>query len=454
MTFFNNSGQNGFLQQSSLALYLGSTPTFLGQYLTSNPTVLENYFESNPTALLAYLNSDPDALEAYLVSDPQILTDYFNENPSVLTNYLDSYASVIDQYVSMNPEFLTNYIEANPGTLDTFLADNPDVLDQYLESSGTPLGQSVTDDTSALVQLLTDDPDLLEQFLSDNPAVLTDILANNPSLLQDQGGGENSIVNSALVDSVRLTVNLTGTGNNATGGLLSTYNLGSGGGSFTEALSPQQLSVVSQAANPGAYALNVTAQGSNNVLVGGLLGNFQSQGGGNNQFVLEDSNLLGLGGQTIPSTLLTLGSQYTSDGTGDTVYFVGGGDGGQFGNVTINGTNNATGATLDFSNVQGSGIDLDMSQVATSGQQVTPANGSNLFLAVTGQDPDYFDRRHPRFRHHPRGRHHAGDPGCPGPAADRYERAARDADGRGDPIRAAQLHLVHADTAVHQRDVP
>ncbi len=144
---------------------------------------------------------------------------------------------------------------------------------------------------------------------------------------------------------------------------------------------------MSQASNPDAYALNVTAQGSNNVLVGGLLGNFQSQGGGNNQFVLEDSNLLGLGGQTIPSTLLTLGSQYTSDGTGDTVYFVGGGDGGQFGNVTINGTNNATGATLDFSNVQGSGIDLDMSQATTSGQQVTPANGSNLFLAVTGQNP-------------------------------------------------------------------
>ncbi len=157
MTFLDNSGQSGFLDQSTIELYLGSTPTFLGQYLTSNPDVLESYFDANPTALLAYLNSDPDALEAYLVSDPDVLTNYFDANPAVLTNYLDSYASVLDQYVSMNPQFLTNYIEANPGTLETFLADNPDVLDTYLESSGTAVGQSVSNDTSALVQLLTDD---------------------------------------------------------------------------------------------------------------------------------------------------------------------------------------------------------------------------------------------------------------------------------------------------------
>ena len=88
-----------------------------------------------------------------------------------------------------------------------------------------------------------------------------------------------------------MNVTLAGSGNQASGGFLSTFNLG-GDSLFTENITPAQMSFIDQAVQAGVsltnFQLNVNATGGNNVLVGGLMGNFTTTGGGNNRFVIED----------------------------------------------------------------------------------------------------------------------------------------------------------------------
>ena len=99
----------------------------------------------------------------------------------------------------------------------------------------------------------------------------------------------------ASLNLLQTTVNLPGTGNEATGGLFSNFILVAGG-LFTEQITPAQLQMASQVAGAGlsasAYHLNVTV-GGDSTIVGGTLGNFTTTGNSSN-FIIEDTTLLGL----------------------------------------------------------------------------------------------------------------------------------------------------------------
>ena len=177
----------------------------------------------------------------------------------------------------------------------------------------------------------------------------------------------------------RLNVNLPGTGNEVIGGLLSTFNIG--GGSFTEALSPDQIALVQTGINEpspvplSAYQLDVTMAAGPNVLVGGLLGDFTTLGG-NTRFVIEDPSLLGLPtGTVVPADILGAGGSggfFNGGGGNDTFSFVGGGSNNAFGHVILNEPPGSAVDTLDFSNFQAGGITLNLGTVTE--QQVSPGN--------------------------------------------------------------------------------
>ena len=162
-------------------------------------------------------------------------------------------------------------------------------------------------------------------------------------------------------------MNLAGTsGNQVTGGLLASYNIGSNS-VFTENITPGQLDLLSQGLAQGVpvstYDLNVTADGGNNTLVGGLLANFTANGGGNNRLVIEDPSFLGIApGTTLPTQIASSGGSFTGSGGNDTFTFVGGSSGNAFGNVTLGETATTGADTLDFSNYLGGGVNLDLNQ--------------------------------------------------------------------------------------------
>ena len=237
-------------------------------------------------------------------------------------------------------------------------------------------------------------PRTLEQRYVDHandPAVLQQLLAANPGILQQyvatlSTSAQEQFVFNASLNQFEFTANLPGNGNEATGGLLSNYNIGNG--LFIENITPAELQIVSQAIASGTtdltgFELNVTMNGGNNTLVGGLLGNFTANGGGSNTFVVEDPSLLGLpSGTTIPAAAAALGATFTGSGSADTFDFVGGSSVNPFGNVTLNEPAGASGDTLDFSNFVGGGVDIDLnktgvSQVLNSGLSLTlPAGGA------------------------------------------------------------------------------
>jgi hypothetical protein len=133
---------------------------------------------------------------------------------------------------------------------------------------------------------------------------------------------------------------------------------------------------------PAAYALNVTMAPGPNVIVGGLLGNFTSQGG-DTRFVVEDPSVLGLpSGTVIPSAIMQSpgsGGVFQGGGGNDTFYFVGGGSGNAFGHVVLSEPPGNAVDTIDLSNFQGGGATLNLN--TTTEQTVSP---NNLFVTLPG----------------------------------------------------------------------
>ena len=185
-----------------------------------------------------------------------------------------------------------------------------------------------------------------------------------------------------------MTINLAGAGNQVDAGLFATVNLGSSG-TLTETISASELSTVEQAISngiaPSYYQLNATAVGGNNVMVGGLLANFTTTGAGNNRFVIEDPGMLGLpAGTAVSSALSPYGGTFTASGGDNTFAIVGGGSGFNIGNVSLNNASPGTtpSDTLDFSNFQGGGVNLNLgatgTQTVATGLALTLPSASSL----------------------------------------------------------------------------
>ncbi len=404
-----------YLTSSTTALqqYLTSSPAILQQYLNSNTAAQQAYIQQNVAGITAYLASNSTALnaflagdsaanqayvsgdeaglEAYLTSNPGDLQQYINSNSTVLQGYLTANPTVIQQYLASNATVLQQFIASNPTSLEQYLSANSTVLQQFLNTNPASLQQYLTSNPSALVQFLSSDPTQLQQFLVANPSVLQTFLGTNAQALQQT-------LNAAVLNLFRLNVTLPGSGNEATGGLLSTFNIGTGG-TFTESITPAQLALLNQAVTSGAsladYAVNVTTQGGFNSLVGGLLSNVTAEGGGDNNIIIGDTSQLGLpSGTSVPGAALSMGGTFTGGGSNDTVYFVGGSATNPIGNVTLNEPAGASNDTLDFSNFTGGGVNINLSTTgkaqvvnATADLSITlPASGA--FTNVVGSPGD------------------------------------------------------------------
>jgi hypothetical protein len=375
---------------TGLAQYLASAATVLQQYISGSPIALQTYLTSNPTSLLQYIEANPSILQQYLQNNPTALQTYLTSNSdAALTQYLSNSSTILQQYLQNNPAVLQQYLQNNPTAIQTYLQQNPSALLQYLQNSPTALAQYLSANPEALETFLASNPAALQTFLASDPAALQQFLEADPALLQQflsaNAPGVQQFLTGSLLSTFRLNVTLQGTGNEATGGLLSTFNIGSGG-LFNESINAGELSTVSQGVASGiaasSYALDVTASGSGNTLVGGVLADYTVAGtGGNNNFIIEDGSLLGLpSGTAIPSSL---GGTFNGNGTGDTFYFVGGASGNSFGNIALTEPSGTIGDTLDFSNFQGGGISVDLN-TTSSAQVVNAASNLSLTLPAGG----------------------------------------------------------------------
>jgi hypothetical protein len=302
------------------------------------------------TTLVGAILSTP-AFQKAVLSNPGVLQSFFS-TPAVFQALMTN--SSLEAQASSNPVSLVTFL--NNQTIQTQLA--------------SPAEQSF----------------VTAQVQAANPLVTNALLVANPTNLSSPV--VQSIVQKFLATSgsgqLSMNVTLSGSGNEAVGGLFSNFTLGPNS-LFTESISAAQLAVLNQAITNGTTNLtsflgSVTATGGNNVFVGGVGANFTALGGGSNHFVIEDPSQLGLSGSAVPSQLYNYGGTFTGSGGNDTFYFSGGGNGYNFGNVTLNDPYNpqATQA-LDFSNFQGGGVTLDLSKSGTP-QQVA----SGLKLRVPG----------------------------------------------------------------------
>ncbi len=246
----------------------------------------------------------------------------------------------------------------------------------------TPVPAAATDagiSPMVILELVVSTPALVDALLVNQPTFLQSLFEINPTLY-------SQAVTNAGLQNIELNINLTGSGNQVVAGLFSTVNMGSGG-VLTENITPSQLAVVNQAVSNGlaasSYQLTATATGSNNVMVGGLLSNLSATGGGNNRFVIEDPGLLGLTpGTAVSAAIYQNGGTFNGSGGTDTFSFVGGDSGFNFGNVTLNEpTGAATNSTLDFSNFQGGGVNLNLTTAGT--QTVTKNSDGSTNLSLT-----------------------------------------------------------------------
>ena len=353
--FGSSSAQQALFGTASVQTTLFTNPG-VEQALFANPTVQQILFANATPDQQAALFSNPATLQA-LFGIPSVQTALFG-NPTV------------QQALFGNPT-VQAAIFAIPAVQQA-LFGNP-VIQQALFGNAA-VQQAIFANTSAQSAIFSNPAaqsaifgnPAVQQAIFANPAVLQTIFASNPTILQQVLTGNPALQSRIRLDSslarVRSNINLAGSGNQATGSVLSSINLGSGG-LFTQTLSDAQINLVNQAYNsdPSSlsnYYVNVTATGGNNVIVGGLLGNFTASGG-NNRFVLEDPSLLGLSSALVPTATSTI----TGGGGNDTVYFVGS----NFGHVALNEPAGTGSVTLDFSNVQGEGItNLNLN---TSGEQ-------------------------------------------------------------------------------------
>ncbi len=337
------------------------------QVLLGSATVQQVLLGSATVTQLLF--SDP-TVQQVLLGDSTVRNLIFN-NPKIVNLIFSSVPAV---ELLLGNQAVQQLIVTNPSLLQLFFG-NPTVQNNLLLSPG-------------VLQVIIGEPAVLDSFFANNSTVLNAFLSdpNNKALVQQ-------LLNAAGAGEVRLNVTLTGTGNSASGGLLSTFDIGSGG-LFTEDLTTSELFLANLAVAAGIplnnFQLHVTADGGNNVFVGGTMGNFTANGGGNNRFVIEDPSLIGVNaGTTLPTQMAPFGGTFAGSGGNDSFYFVGGNAGYNFGNVTLNEPTNASPTdTLDFSNYTGGGVNLSLAttaaQTVTTGVMTLTLNNAASVLKVIG----------------------------------------------------------------------
>ncbi len=362
----NASAFGSFLATNASAFgsLLATSPSAFGNLLAANPSGFGALLASNSSALGALLAANPSALGTLLAANPTGLGSLLAANPSALGSLLGSNASGLGSLLGSNASGLGTLLSSDLGSL---LTTNPSALTALLSSNSSALGTLLASNPTGMGGLLASDPSLVNAIFADpaNSTYLTTFLNDNPS-----------VVTTFALDLTRLNVNLAGTsGNQVTGGLLANYNIGTGS-IFTENITSGQLDLLSQGLGQGVaastYDLNVTADGGNNTLVGGFMGNFTANGGGNNNFIIEDPSFLGIApGTSLSTDVAGSGCTFTGSGGNDTFYFVGGSSGNSFGNVMLAETASTGTDTLDFSNYLGGGVNLNLNDMGVS-QVVTP----------------------------------------------------------------------------------
>ena len=241
-----------------MSQYLASSPAAEQAYLSANAAGIGAYLVANPSALSAYLASDPAASAAYQAGGEAGLQAYLAETPVALQQYIAAQTAagqttILQQYLASTPTGLEQYLSSSATVAQQYIATNPTALQQFLTSSPTVLQQYVsTPAGQAPEQLDTENPTAWSSY---SPATRSSGAdpRRNPELLQQFLASLSDRPRSSSFDvslnQFEFVVTLPGSGNEATGGLLSTFNIGSG--LFTESITPAQLSLLSQASPAG-----------------------------------------------------------------------------------------------------------------------------------------------------------------------------------------------------------
>ena len=155
------------------------------------------------------------------------------------------------------------------------------------------------------------------------------------SLAQLPTSAQQQFIFDAILNQFQLNVNLPGNGNEATGGLLSTFNIGNG--LFTESITPAELPIVDSGDREwdlglsGVRAERHDATGATTRWSAACWPTSRPTGRRDNNFVIEDPSLLGLPAGTAIPAHSTMGGTFNGSGSNDTFYFVGGCLGQHFG---------------------------------------------------------------------------------------------------------------------------
>jgi len=217
----------------------------------------------------------------------------------------------------------------------------------------------------------------------DPTTAFTTLDAETATLVTTAVTGYSATDTAAVLNALAGSVSLSGDYESAQAGLLVHLQLSGANDTFTEQTSQNQFDALNAtlagfadggqselASVAAAYGLYVTLGTGNQTIVGGILGSFTT-GAGNSSFVVEDPSLLGA--SNVNASLFQYDGDFTSGPGNNTFYFVGQ----TLGHVAVSESASSS-DTLDFSNVQGSSISLNL---GTSAEQQV-ATGK-LWLTLT-----------------------------------------------------------------------
>ena len=296
-------GTGGPAGQAALRRTSGATPRSCRRS-SAKPQGPAGVPGANPTSSRSS-SAQPERHPEFLDANPQTLPAFLRQ-PQGPAGVPGGDPNVIPQFIVSNPEVIPAFVAASTANTDLllqFINANPKIIPQYI-------GGTEAQTPAELVTYLTNPNNLqvLVDFLSDNPcaaAAAADGQCRPGDAVPDVPRGQPGPVAAILRHRrPRSAAGECGPGRLRQPGerrpalvlhagqrpLYGDHYSGSGECAVAADLGGSSSPIAD-------YELNVSLGAGDNVVVGGLLGNFTAAAGSTNQFVIEDPTLLGDSGE-------------------------------------------------------------------------------------------------------------------------------------------------------------